>query len=106
MVVTTVMVKVKPSHIDDFINASIANHERSKEEPGNMRFDILQNAEDPTSFLLYEAYESTEAAAAHKQTRHYEAWRDAVALWMAEPRKGIHYKGIRPQNSLKFKVES
>ena len=96
MVVTTVMVKVKPLHIDDFINASIANHERSREEPGNMRFDILQSTDDPTSFLLYEAYESNETAAAHKQTRHYEAWRDTVAPWMAEPRKGIPYIGIKP----------
>jgi (4S)-4-hydroxy-5-phosphonooxypentane-2,3-dione isomerase len=96
MVVTTVMVKVKAAHIDDFIGASIANHERSKEEVGNMRFDVLQSAEDPTSFMLYEAYTSKEAAAAHKQTRHYEVWRDTVAPWMAEPRKGIAYKGIRP----------
>jgi autoinducer 2-degrading protein len=96
MVVTTVMIRVKPSHIDDFINASIANHERSSEEPGNMRFDLLQSAEDPTAFMLYEAYESKEAAAAHKQTRHYEVWRDTVAQWMSEPRKGIAYKGIRP----------
>lgn len=95
MVVTTVMVKIKPSHIDDFINASTANHERSIEEPGNMRFDILQSVDDPTAFMLYEAYESKEAAAAHKQTRHYEVWRDTVAPWMAEPRKGILYKGIR-----------
>ena len=96
MVVTTVMVRVQPAHIDDFINASIANHERSKDESGNLRFDVLQSVEDPAAFMLYEAYESKEAAMAHKQTRHYEVWRDTVSQWMAEPRKGISYKGIRP----------
>jgi autoinducer 2-degrading protein len=96
MVVTTIMVKVKPEHLDDFIRESKKNHENSIKEPGNRRFDILQSTDDPTSFLLYEAYDSPEYAAAHKKTAHYAAWRDAVAGWMAEPRKGIGYKSIRP----------
>ena len=96
MIATTVMVQVKEQYIDDFIKACIKNHELSIQEPGNKRFDILQSTENPASFLLYEAYESLEAAAAHKQTAHYAAWRDAVADWMAEPRRGIPYKAIRP----------
>jgi autoinducer 2-degrading protein len=96
MVVTTVMVHVKPDHIDDFMRAAAVNHEASVKELGNMRFDILQNEDDPSRFMLYEAYESEEAAAAHKETNHYEVWRDTVADWMAEPRQGIKYKGIRP----------
>ena len=96
MVVTTVMVCVKPDHIDDFIGETVLNHEASIEEAGNMRFDVLQSEEDPTRFLLYEAYASKEAAAAHKDTEHYQRWRDRVADWMEEPRQGIKYKGIRP----------
>ena len=96
MVVTTVMVKVKPAHVDDFIKACVQNHENSIREPGNMRFDVLQNADESASFLLYEAYDSPESAAAHKKTRHYAEWRDTVADFMAEPRKGIPYKSIRP----------
>jgi autoinducer 2-degrading protein len=96
MIVTTVMVKVKQENVNDFIEVSIKNHEASVQEPGNMRFDILQSEEDETSFILYEAYESKEHAAAHKDTNHYMTWRDAVADWMAEPRRGIPYKGIRP----------
>lgn len=68
MIVTTVLVHVKPENIDDFINASKKNHEASIQEPGNMRFDVLQSKDDPSRFLLYEAYESDEAAAGHKKT--------------------------------------
>lgn len=94
--VTTVMVKVKPEHISEFIEATIANHEASIKEPGNRRFDVLQSSDDPAAFLLYEAYESEEDAAAHKKTDHYLTWRETVADWMAEPRKGIPYKSIKP----------
>ncbi len=96
MVATTVMVKVKQAHINDFIRACVMNHEHSICEPGNMRFDVLQSADDPTAFMLYEAYNSPLSAAAHKKTAHYAAWRDTVADWMAEPRKGIPYTGIKP----------
>ena len=96
MHVTLVHVRVKPEFLVDFIRASEANHRGAVKEPGNRRFDVLQSAEDPTRFLLYEAYESAESAAAHKSTAHYLAWRDAVAPWMAEPRKGAAYKGLLP----------
>ena len=96
MFVTTVMVHVKSDHIDDFIEHTVPNHEASIEEAGNLRFDVLQSQEDPARFLLYEAYESKEAAAAHKETEHYKRWRERVADWMAEPRQGIVYNGIRP----------
>ena len=96
MVVTTIIVKVKPEYIADFIKASRLNHERSILEKGNLRFDVLQSTEDPALFLLYEAYDSPENAAAHKKTLHYTLWRDTVADWMAQPRKGIPYKAIAP----------
>lgn len=97
MQVTLVYVKVKPDHVEDFIEATRLNHEASIQEAGNRRFDILQSADEPTSFILYEAYASGEDAAAHKQTAHYLAWRDAVAPWMAKPRQGVPYKGLFPQ---------
>lgn len=96
MIVTTVIIQVKPEFIENFISECTKNHKNSIKEPGNMRFDILQSKEDPTKFLLYEAYESLEHSAAHKQTAHYESWKNAVAPWMAEPRKGIQYKAICP----------
>ena len=97
MHVTLVKVSVKPDRVNDFIEASRANHEGSVREPGNRRFDILQDPGDPTRFILYEAYVSADDAAAHKQTPHYLAWRDAVAEMMAEPRQGIPYNGLFPK---------
>lgn len=96
MQVTIVHVRVKPDHINDFVAATRSNHEASVMEPGNIRFDVLQSDEDPTKFVLYEAYASVEDAAAHKQTAHYLEWRDAVVDWMAEPRKGVPYTGLMP----------
>lgn len=93
---TLVHVKVKPEHIEDFIKATKLNHEASIREPGNRRFDVLQSPDDPARFILYEAYVSAEAAAGHKQTAHYLAWRDSVASWMAEPRQGVRYDGRFP----------
>ena len=97
MVVTTVMIRVKEENIDDFIQATIPNHEASTAEPGNRHFDLLQNVEDPSRFILYEAYDSQEAAAAHKETSHYKTWREGVAPYMKEPRRGIAYRAIRPE---------
>jgi autoinducer 2-degrading protein len=79
MTVTCVHVQVKPEEIDRFIKATTENHIESVKEPGNLRFDILQQADDPCRFVLYEAYESDDSAAAHKSTPHYLRWRDTVA---------------------------
>jgi autoinducer 2-degrading protein len=96
MHVTLVHVTVKPEAVEAFIAATRANHEASVNEPGNRRFDVLQAPDDPTRFVLYEAYVSAEAAAAHKATPHYAIWRDAVAPMMAEPRKGVPMRGLFP----------
>lgn len=96
MHVTLVNVQVKSDRIDDFIAATRLNHQASIREPGNRRFDVLQSTDDPTRFVLYEAYASAADAQAHKQTTHYLQWRDTVAPWMASPRAGVPYKGIFP----------
>jgi len=96
MHVTLVHVHVKPERVEDFVAATRANHEAAVREPGNRRFDVLQSTEDPSRFVLYEAYASAEDAAAHKGTAHYAAWRDRVADMMAEPRKGVPYAGLLP----------
>lgn len=96
MHVTLVYVKVKPEHVDAFINMTRANAQGSIQEPGNRRFDVLQSPDDPCQFVLYEAYTTEADAKAHKNTPHYLAWRDAVADWMAEPRRGVVYKGLFP----------
>jgi len=98
MHVTLVHVTVRPEHIDDFIAATRRNHEASIREPGNRRFDVLQSPDDPARFVLYEAYRDAADAAAHKQTAHYLAWRDTVADWMAEPRRGVPFNGLLPRD--------
>lgn len=102
MIVTAVTVFLKGDHIDDFIEASKANHLGSVNESGNMRFDVLQCKDDPTRFLLYEAYESEDAAKAHKETPHYKKWREIVAEWMAQPREGIAYSVICPEERIQW----
>ena len=97
MHVTLVHVSVKLDHIDDFIDAIRENHQASIQEPGNCRFDVLQDAHDPSYFILYEAYATEADAQAHKETPHYLAWREKVADWMAEPRKGEAYVGLFPK---------
>jgi autoinducer 2-degrading protein len=96
MHVTLVHVAVKSDQVEAFVAATRANHEASVGEPGNRRFDVLQSPNDPTRFVLYEAYASAEDAAAHKQTAHYARWRDAVGPMMAEPRKGVPMRGLFP----------
>lgn len=94
MHVTIINIRVKPEHVDDFIEASLANSQASSKEPGNKRFDLLQSADDPTRFVLYEAYDSPESAAAHKETAHYKAWAELAPSYMAEPRTRASYKGL------------
>ena len=96
MIATLVYIQVKPEFLASFIEATRENHENSINEPGNIRFDILQNDRVPSTFAFYEAYESDAAAAAHKETTHYLKWRDAVADWMAKPREGVKHNILFP----------
>ena len=102
MIVTCVHIHVKPDAVDGFIIATIANHRESTREPGNLRFDFIQQSDDACRFMLYEAYESEEAAATHKMTVHYRLWRDAVKDFMAEPRQGIKYNILEPYDKTKW----
>jgi autoinducer 2-degrading protein len=102
MIVTCVYVHVKSYAIKPFMDAIIENHRGSVIEPGNLRFDILQQADDPSRFMIYEAYESVEAAAAHKNTSHYLKWRDVVQDLMVEPRQGVRYNIIEPSDRAKW----
>ncbi|MBQ8356364.1 MAG: antibiotic biosynthesis monooxygenase [Clostridia bacterium] len=89
MIATLVFVDVKPEHIEDFRAITLYNHENSRKEDGNVRFDVLQSREDPTKFTLYEVFRDEKAAAFHKTTAHYLRWREEVAPYMATPRKAL-----------------
>lgn len=89
MLATLVMVDVKPECVAAFAEISAYNHDNSRLEEGNIRFDVLQSRTDPTQFVLYEVYADEEAAAKHKTTAHYLRWREEVAPYMASPRRAI-----------------
>lgn len=98
MIVNIVHVWVLPEHREEFIKATIENHKGSIKEKGNLRFDFLQDRNDPNKFVLYEAYESEEYAKAHKETPHYKKWKESVENWMARPREGVAYTVIEPKD--------
>ena len=96
MHVAIVYVHVKPECRETFVQASLENARNTVREPGALRFDVLQQADDADRFVLYEVYRDEAGAKAHKETAHYARWRDAVEPWMAEPRKGVKYNSLFP----------
>lgn len=96
MLVVHVHVQVKPESVEAFRQATLENARNSVREPGIARFDVVQQAEDPTRFTLVEAYRTEAATMAHKATAHYARWRDAVAEMMAEPRVAVKYAAVFP----------
>ena len=96
MFVAIVYCHVKPEHVEAFADACRANHEGSIREPGVRRFDVLQQQDDPTRFVLYECYLDEDAAKAHKDTPHYAAWRDGTAAMFQEARSSVKYTGLAP----------
>lgn len=98
MLIVHVHVHVKPECVEAFQQASLANARESVKEPGVGRFDVIQQQDDPTRFVLVEAYRDANAAAAHKATRHYPVWRDAVESMMAEPRFSVKFANVFPDD--------
>ena len=89
MIATLVFVDVKPENIEAFRAVTLYNHENTRKEAGNVRFDVLQSNDDPTKFVLYEVFRDADAVAHHKTTAHYLRWRDEVAPYMASPRRAM-----------------
>ena len=96
MLIVHVHVHVKPESIEGFKQATLENARHSVQEAGIARFDVIQQADDPTHFVLVEVYRSADAPAKHKQTSHYDRWRDAVVHMMAEPRSSVRFTNLFP----------
>jgi quinol monooxygenase YgiN len=96
MFIVQVHVHVKPDRIDAFREATLANARCSVQEPGIARFDVLQQTDDPTRFLLVEVYRGPDDPARHKETEHYKIWRDTVEQMMAVPRSSVKYSNAFP----------
>jgi len=98
MFIVHVLVDVKAECIDSFITATVENARNSLKEPGIARFDVVQQHDDPTKFVLVEVYRTANDPARHKETAHYIKWRDTVADMMASPRMGIKYNNLFPDD--------
>jgi quinol monooxygenase YgiN len=96
MLIVHVFVHVTPDTVDAFSAATRENARHSIQEPGVVRFDVAQQEDDPTRFLLMEVYRTPDDAARHKATAHYATWRDTVAPMMAEPRRSVKYRAVCP----------
>jgi quinol monooxygenase YgiN len=99
MLIVHVSVRVREGQVEAFKAATIENARNSVQEPGIARFDVIQQADDRTRFLLVEVYRSAEAAARHKETAHYAHWRDAVAPMMAEARTSAKFCNVYPDDA-------
>lgn len=99
LLVVHVHVHVKPEHLEAFQAATVANARASLQEPGIARFDVVQQMDDPTRFVLVEVYRNAAAPAAHKETAHYAAWRDTVAPMMASPRTSVKFANVFPADT-------
>ena len=99
MLVVHVHVHVRPECLEAFKTATLENARQSIREPGIARFDVTQQVDDPARFVLVEAYRTPDAPAAHKETRHYQVWRDAVAPMMAGPRTSEKFENVFPNDA-------
>jgi (4S)-4-hydroxy-5-phosphonooxypentane-2,3-dione isomerase len=100
MLIVHVFVHVTPESVDAFRAATIENARNSVKEPGVVRFDVIQQDDDPTRFVLVEIYRTNDDPARHKETEHYAIWRDKVASMMAEPRTSVKYREVFPELQL------
>ena len=96
MFIVHVFVNVKPEQVDAFRSVTVENARNSIQEAGIARFDVIQQQDDPTRFVLVEVYRTSDDPARHKQTPHYQKWRDTVADMMAEPRTSVKYTNVFP----------
>mgnify|MGYP001592904407 CR=1 FL=1 len=94
MYVVCVTIHLKPTQVEPFVEASLRNAQHTRQEPGNVRFDMLQADDEPTRFFLYEAYLTKDDFTKHQQTEHYLLWKQTVADWMAQARQGIKHHSV------------
>lgn len=99
MYVVAVSIEVKPENREQFITATRINHEGTRTEPANVRFDVLQLEENPNRFMLYEVYKDKSAFEAHQKTAHYLTWKETVKEWMAVPRQGLKHRNLFPEDA-------
>ena len=98
MLIVLVSIHVKPDRLEEFKSATLDNARNSVQEQGIVRFDAIQQEDDPSRFVLVEAYRTPEDQLRHRETAHYTRWRDTVADMMVEPRAGVKYTNLYPDD--------
>ena len=98
MYIVHVQVHVKSESVDEFRESTLENARNSLQEPGVARFDVIQQQDDPTRFILVEVYRTPADPAKHKETTHYARWRDTVSKMMAEPRSSVKFDNVFPDD--------
>ena len=106
MMVVHVDVRVLPDAVEDFLRATEVNARASLGEPGVVRFDVIQDQDDPSHVVLVEVYRDADASAAHKSTPHYATWRHTVAGMMASPRSSTKYAALFPADEARWTTPS
>ncbi len=96
MLILQVHIHVKPEHLEEFIQATLVNAVNSRKEPGVARFDVLQQEDDPTRFVLHEVYRDVEATVKHKESAHYQEWVSKAPAWMVSERTRVRYTTVFP----------
>ena len=99
MYIVLVHIHIKPELSEQFKNATLENARNSIQEPGIIRFDVIQQIDDPTRFTLIEVYRTPDDQLKHRETRHYQIWKDTVGDMMSEPRQGVKYMSLFPNES-------
>jgi quinol monooxygenase YgiN len=99
MHIVHVFIHIKEGQVEEFKTATVKNARNSLQEPGIARFDLIQQTDDPTRFLLVEVYRTAQDAASHKETTHYKLWQNTVESMMAEPRTRLIYRNVFPDES-------
>jgi autoinducer 2-degrading protein len=99
MFVVIANIQVKPECVEAFRDACVENSRGSLQEPDCLRFDVLQQQDDPSRFSLYEVYRGPEGFAAHKTTSHYAAWAEKAAAMQAGQRSSAKFTKLHPEDS-------
>ena len=92
-----VRLEVKSEWLDDFLKLVTFNATQSRNEPGNLRFDVVRSVDTPTRFALYEVYRDEDGVKAHQATSHYARWRAEIEALLVTPRVSERFTSVFPE---------
>jgi quinol monooxygenase YgiN len=90
---------IKPDQIDSYKAATLENARQTILEPGVLRFDVFQDAQNPAHFSLLEVYRDLAARDAHLQTEHFLKWKDVYLQTQERKGNGDEFNALFPDGS-------